>query len=48
MVLAAYEVRSAREEDTAAISDVVLRALYDTNAMDYPPEVIARVAPTSA
>ena len=37
-------VRAARAEDAAAISKVIIAALRESNALDYPPEVIAQVA----
>ncbi|KAF1026477.1 MAG: hypothetical protein GAK37_02654 [Pseudomonas sp.] len=39
-----YEVRFARPADIEAISQVILAALYASNARDYPIEVIAQVA----
>ena len=36
-------VRAARAEDAAAISKVIIAALRESNALDYPPEVIAQV-----
>lgn len=36
-------VRPSRRDDASAISDVVLRALSETNSKDYSPEIIARV-----
>lgn len=36
-------VRPATAEDAVAISRVVIAALRDSNARDYPPEVIAQV-----
>ena len=38
-----YEVRSAEVGDAAEISRVIVRALRETNAKDYPPDIIARV-----
>jgi GNAT superfamily N-acetyltransferase len=43
-VEAACTVRRARDEDAAAVSAVVRRAVRVGNARDYPPEVIERVA----
>ena len=36
-------VRAARADDAQAISKVVIAALRQSNALDYPPDVIARV-----
>ncbi|WP_431484130.1 N-acetyltransferase family protein [Pseudomonas solani] len=38
-----YLIRTATPEDAAAISQVVLLALAESNARDYPPAVIASV-----
>jgi GNAT superfamily N-acetyltransferase len=40
----AIEIRPAVQADADAISRTILRALRDTNAQDYPPNVIAAVA----
>ena len=37
------QVRLAITDDAAAISHVVISALRESNAQDYPPDVIARV-----
>lgn len=37
------QIRDARPDDAAAISQVILAALRHSNARDYPPEVIAQV-----
>ncbi|MBV7563492.1 GNAT family N-acetyltransferase [Pseudomonas sp. sia0905] len=37
-------IRPAREADADAISDVIVQALRLSNAADYPPQVIERVA----
>jgi GNAT superfamily N-acetyltransferase len=37
------QVRLATNEDAAAISHVVIGALRESNARDYPPEVISQV-----
>jgi GNAT superfamily N-acetyltransferase len=37
------DLRAAREGDAEAVSEVIISALRETNAKDYPPEVIARV-----
>jgi N-acetylglutamate synthase-like GNAT family acetyltransferase len=37
----AIEIRRATERDADGISRVVIRALRETNAKDYPPEVIS-------
>lgn len=39
-----YAVRTACPADAEEISRVILRALRETNAKDYSPDVIARVA----
>jgi len=36
-------VRPAREDDANAISGVILQALRETNAKDYPDEIIERI-----
>ncbi|WP_192984235.1 GNAT family N-acetyltransferase [Pseudomonas sp. EggHat1] len=36
-------IRLATKEDAAAISRIVITALRESNAQDYPPEVIAQV-----
>lgn len=38
-----YLIRTATAEDALAISEVVITALAESNARDYPPEVIASV-----
>ncbi|WCD82918.1 GNAT family N-acetyltransferase [Pseudomonas sp. TUM22785] len=38
-----YLIRTATPDDAAAISQVVLLALAESNARDYPPKVIASV-----
>ncbi len=38
-----HALRTAREEDAEEISEVILAALRETNAKDYPREVIDRV-----
>ena len=40
----ACEIRLASEADTEAISGVILTALHESNAQDYSPDIIARVA----
>ncbi|RAX42128.1 GNAT family N-acetyltransferase [Rhizobium tropici] len=40
----ACEIRRASEADAEAISGVILAALRETNAKDYPPHIIDRVA----
>jgi len=40
----AAEIRRAVPDDAGDISGVILRALKETNARDYPPHVIAAVA----
>lgn len=40
----ACTVRPARDGDAAAVSAVIRRAVCESNARDYPPEVIERVA----
>ncbi|MGY5778806.1 GNAT family N-acetyltransferase [Rhizobium sp. LEGMi135b] len=40
----AYEIRPASEADAEAISGVILAALRESNAKDYSPDIIARVA----
>jgi len=37
------QIRRAIESDAQAISKVVIAALHESNARDYPPEVIAQV-----
>jgi len=37
----AIEIRRATEGDADAISRIIVRALRETNAKDYPPEVIS-------
>ena len=37
----AIEIRRAAEGDADAISRIIVRALRETNAKDYPPEVIS-------
>ena len=37
-------IRPAVRDDAEAISRVIIRALRETNAQDYPPEIIASVA----
>jgi predicted N-acetyltransferase YhbS len=37
-------IRSAVPDDAKAISRVIIRALRESNAQDYPPEVIASVS----
>jgi GNAT superfamily N-acetyltransferase len=37
------EIRAARDVDAEAVSDVIVSALRETNARDYPREVIARI-----
>ncbi len=39
-----YDIRPATVDDAAQISRVVLAALHESNARDYGPETIARVA----
>lgn len=39
-----WAIRQAREADADAISDVIVQALRLSNAADYPPQVIERVA----
>jgi len=39
-----YDIRPATADDAAEISRVVLSALHESNAGDYGPEIIARVA----
>jgi predicted N-acetyltransferase YhbS len=39
-----YLIRPARREDAEGISHVIISALRETNAKDYPEAVIARVA----
>ncbi|MFT4181757.1 MAG: GNAT family N-acetyltransferase [Rhizobium sp.] len=39
-----YDVRPAEEDDAEGISAVIVSALRQTNAKDYSPEIIARVA----
>ncbi|MFT4065920.1 GNAT family N-acetyltransferase [Paraburkholderia sp.] len=38
-----YEIRAARTTDADCISHVIIRCLRETNAQDYPDEVIRRV-----
>lgn len=38
-----YEVRRAEASDAVGISRVIIRALRETNAKDYTPDIIARV-----
>lgn len=38
-----YQIRTATADDAAAISQVVITALAESNARDYPPKVIASV-----
>jgi len=38
-----YEVRRAQARDASDISRVIIRALRETNAKDYTPDIIARV-----
>ena len=38
-----YAVRAARESDAEGMSAVILRALRQTNARDYPADIIQRV-----
>jgi GNAT superfamily N-acetyltransferase len=38
------EVRLACDDDAEAVSAVILRALRETNARDYTPEIIDRIA----
>lgn len=40
----ACEIRPASEADAEAISSVILAALRESNAQDYSPDIIARVA----
>lgn len=40
----ACEIRAASEADAEAISSVILAALRESNAQDYSPDIIARVA----
>jgi ribosomal protein S18 acetylase RimI-like enzyme len=40
----AREIRLASEADAEAISGVILTALRESNAQDYSPDIIARVA----
>ncbi|MER8697514.1 GNAT family N-acetyltransferase [Mesorhizobium opportunistum] len=40
------KIRVARESDAADISAVILRALRESNARDYSPEIITRVEPS--
>ena len=40
------EVRRATAEDAAAVREIVLRALREVNARDYPASVIERLAAT--
>ncbi|NTJ66759.1 GNAT family N-acetyltransferase [Agrobacterium rhizogenes] len=40
----ACEIRLASEADAEAISGVILTALRESNAQDYSPDIIARVA----
>lgn len=42
--LMTVQVRAALPEDAVAISQVIIEALRQSNARDYPPEVIAQVA----
>ena len=39
-----YDLRAARDCDAEAISQVIVSALRETNAKDYPREVIERLA----
>jgi hypothetical protein len=39
----ACDLRAARDGDAEAVSEVIISALRETNAKDYPPEVIARI-----
>ncbi|WP_225127046.1 hypothetical protein [Bradyrhizobium sp. IC3123] len=39
-------IRPALDDDAAAISAVILRALRETNARDYTAEIIARIEPS--
>lgn len=39
-----WAIRQARKADADAISDVIVQALRLSNAADYPPQVIERVA----
>ncbi|MCA1427253.1 MULTISPECIES: GNAT family N-acetyltransferase [Bradyrhizobium] len=39
-------IRPALDDDAAAISAVILRALRETNAKDYTAEIIARIEPS--
>ncbi|PRY21435.1 L-amino acid N-acyltransferase YncA [Aliiruegeria haliotis] len=41
-------LRAARPEDADGISRLVITTLYRSNAKDYPPEVLARVAEVNA
>ena len=36
-------IRAAQDDDAEAVSRVILSALWETNAKDYSPEIIARV-----
>ncbi|TWI57418.1 hypothetical protein IQ22_00634 [Pseudomonas duriflava] len=36
-------IRAARQEDAASISHVIITALRETNARDYPPAIIKQV-----
>src|SRR5579871_6721474 len=38
------EIRRASAADKGAVRDIVLRAVRETNARDYPPSVIDRLA----
>lgn len=38
-----YQLRNAHEDDAEAVSKVILQALRETNAQDYPPAIIAQV-----
>src|SRR5689334_14885529 len=46
MLLAQIAIRRATADDSRAVRDIVLRALRDTNARDYPASVIDRLAST--
>ncbi|MDP8920631.1 MAG: GNAT family N-acetyltransferase, partial [Pseudomonadota bacterium] len=37
-------IRSATPDDAGAISRVIIKALQESNAQDYPPEVIASIS----
>lgn len=41
-----YQIRLATTDDAQAISLITIRSLRESNAQDYPPDVIARVEQT--